>query len=150
MARRSSLRIDAIKRVASGSTASGAVSPDAASGHTAPSSIQCWMISTLLVAERPRRRHLRAERRADQAVIQTAAACIAGTDVRLTSAAHGVRAPIEPQAAVLLRGTVTADAVLAENRLNVALEIDAGRRLGGRRQSHCRRSEREHSDYHGA
>ena len=108
------------------------------------------MISICLVAERPRRRHLRAERGADQAVIQTAAVCIAGTDVRLTSAAHGVRAPIEPKAAELLRGTVTADAVLAENRLNVALEIDAGRRLGGRRQSHCRRSEREHSDYHGA
>jgi hypothetical protein len=45
---------------------------------------------------------------------------------------------------------VTADAMLAENRLNVALEIDAGRRLSGRRQSHCRRSEREHSGYHGA
>ena len=103
----------------------------------------------LLVAERPCRRHLRTERGADQAVKQTAAARVAGTDVRLTSAAQGVRPPIEPQAAELLRGTVTADAMLTENRLNVALEIDAGGRLAGRRQRHCSRSEREQSGNHG-
>ena len=43
------------------------------------------------------------------------------------AAAQRVGAPIEPQPAELLRRPVAADAVLAEDRLHVALKIDGGR-----------------------
>jgi hypothetical protein len=62
-------------------------------------------------------------------MIQTAAVGVARADVGLRSAAHRVGAAIQPQAAQLLARAVTADAVVAEERLNVALEIDSGRHL---------------------
>src|SRR5581483_2621060 len=79
-------------------------------------------------------RHARAEVGADHAVIQTAPVGVARTDVGFRPAAHRIGAPIEPQAAHLLFGTMTPDAARLENRLHVALKIDAGRALCRRRR----------------
>ena len=81
----------------------------------------------LFAGQRAGRRHLLAERGADQAVIQAAAVGVAGSDVGLRASAQGVGAPIEAEPAELLRRAMAADAVLPEDRLHVALEIDGGR-----------------------
>ena len=53
MPARSPLRIALIRRAASASTGGGGVSPEAASGQTAPSSIHCLMISVCLLVSGP-------------------------------------------------------------------------------------------------
>ena len=87
----------------------------------------------LLDTERPVGRHLRTEGGAGQTVIQTAALSIAGSDIRLRSAAHGVGTAIQPQPAHLLIWAVATDAVLAEDGLHVALKVDPGWELSARR-----------------
>ena len=101
--------------------AGGGVRPDRALVDPLPDDLG------LFARQRAGRRHLLAERGADHAVIQAAAVGVAGSDVGLAASAQGVGAPIEPESAELLRRAVAADAVLAEDRLHIALEIDRGR-----------------------
>jgi hypothetical protein len=51
---------------------------------------------------------------------------------RVRTASHGVAAPIEPQTGLVGGRTVAADALLPENRLHVAREVDPGRGLRDR------------------
>ena len=63
--------------------------------------------------------------------------------------AHGIGAAIEPQAVHLLVRAVATDAVIAEDRLHVALEIDLGRKLSGRHDRYRGHSEeRSQSQLH--
>lgn len=102
----------------------------------------------LLVAERSARRHLRADAVVDQAVIEAAAVGVSGPDVRLRAAAHRIRAAVEAQAVHLHLRTVAADAVIAEDRLDVAREVDARRRPRSRRYR-CRADKEKAKKSHG-
>ncbi len=95
----------------------------------------------LIGGEWTRRRHLRTERRANQSVVQPAAIRVAGPDVRLPAASHRIGAPIEPEPVHLLIGTVTAVAVVAKDRLNVATEVHARGDLRGRPHQDDRRGD---------
>ena len=88
----------------------------------------------LFCRERSRGRHLHPEPVADQPLIQPARGAVAATDDRSGAAAHRVGAPIEAEPVLMNRRSVAAVAVLPEDRLDVADEIDAGlRRRRGRR-----------------
>src|SRR5687767_7589008 len=83
------------------------------------------------------RRHLWARCRPDQPPIDGARGTVTrdntgavGTD----SVRHGVATAIQPESAHLLRRTVALDAVLPEDRLNLASEVDFGGRLCGERR----------------
>ncbi len=82
-------------------------------------------------AERPARRHLLAEMGADQAMVEAAAIGVARPDVGLRAAAKRVGTAVQPQAVHLEFGTVTADAVGLEDRLDVALVVDLAGWLPG-------------------
>ena len=85
----------------------------------------------LRFAKRSAGRHLLAEIRADQAMVEATSVGVARSDVGLCAATKRVGAAIQPQAVHLELGTVTADAVGVEDRLDVALKIDFAWRLSG-------------------
>ena len=86
---------------------------------------------------------------ADQPVIEAAALRVARPDVRLAAAAHRVSAAIQAETAQLLSGAMAADAMLAENGLNIALEIDRAHWLKiGRERSRSRSQQCEHTQNH--
>src|SRR5207248_8872066 len=87
----------------------------------------------LVRRQRAGRRHLPAVQVPNQPLIQAAAVAVAGTDVGDRAAAHRVAAAIEPESVHLLGGTVAAVALLSKDRLDVASEIHARRRLRGTR-----------------
>ena len=113
-----------MRRVASGSAGGVGVSPGRFVRPLPPSSIHCRIVSILIGAERAGRRHLGAEGRTDQAVIETTSSECPGPMSDCDPAAHGVGAAIQAQAAQLLVGAVATDAVLAEGWLTSRLEID--------------------------
>src|SRR5262249_13168590 len=87
----------------------------------------------VLRRQRTGRRHLDAELRADETLIEAAAFGVAGADIGLRAAAHRVGTPIETEAVHLLLGTVAAQAMLAEDRLHVAAEVDLASGLGAQK-----------------
>ena len=105
----------------------------------------------LPIAQRRARRHPLAEARARHAVIQPAAIRVARADVGLRPAAHRVGAAIEPEAGHLHFRTVAADAVVAKDRLHIALKVDRRRRLlgGGDRPQCCDNQRGEVESFHG-
>ena len=93
-------------------------------------------------------RHLRTEARAGHTMKQPAPVGVAGTDVRLRAAAHGVSAAIEAEAVELLIRSVATDAVTPEKRLNVALEVDGRWHLRDGGQGQHRQDERDQRQSH--
>src|SRR5262249_25026538 len=85
--------------------------------------------------ERPGRGHLWTELGAADLYVENAGAAVAGMDHAWSSrsAAQRVAASIEAQAGLVDVSAVAADTMLAENRLNIASEIDPVGRLRGYR-----------------
>src|SRR5262249_28294683 len=78
----------------------------------------------LLLAERAGSGHLWAVLAPDQFQVKPADCAVAGHDHGRGPAPHRVAAAVEPEAMHLLRWPVALNAVLLQERLNVATEID--------------------------
>jgi hypothetical protein len=99
-------------------------------------------------------RHLLTKGVTDQALVQFAALAVARTDDDTRAAAKGISASIKAKPVHLLRGTMTANAVLPQKRLNVTRKVNSVWNLRGERDIQHRsddyaghRDAREHADH---
>ena len=94
----------------------------------------------LFGAERAGRRHLHSVRVARDPVKQEAVLTAAG---HYAAAVDDRALAVEPQAAVLLRRSMTADAILPQDRQHILGEIDCGGRLSGSESREYDRAQQE-------
>ena len=115
-----------ISRIAAGSGGLGVASPANSSGHSRALIDPVFEDFDVAIRKPPGRRHLLSELRADQLVVEPAAAAVARRDDRECAAAHRRAPAVEAESVHLLRGAVATDAVFPEQRLDVPAELDPG------------------------